>query len=590
MAPNIPAELRSLDPVVRRIEARVRERPNAAAILDGGVVVSFAALDAAADGLADLAIQYGICREDAVGVCLDRSADYVIALLAVMKAAGRFVPVSPERPPQRIAEIFRDSGVSLVLTHLRHADALPQSCDRVFLDELSFEHSTPPVVRSDVEGGDAAYTIYTSGSSGLPKGVTVTHDALAMYCGSLADRLPTGSPGSLFHSAVDFDFSLTSVFVPLLRGERLDLLPAGSDGSHLAEALVSAATPYSFVRLTPSHIGVIGDILRHRPEVLQADAFLVGGEALTHRQLSILRELAPRSRIFNHYGPTEAVIGCCVYEVDHVHASSASVPIGQALPGRDIYLLDRNLERVPHGEIGELFVGGRGLARGYHAAPALTAQRFMPDPHGAAGRMYRTGDLARVLPDGNLEFMGRIDDQVKIRGFRVEPGEIQTALLKHRSITDARVITWKEHTGSDIRLVAYVLSLNPDLGTSDVRAFLAENLPDYMVPAYIVVVAAWPISVNGKVDLAALPHPERPPSHGRPPRTAMEKCIAEIWSDVLRVDDIAVGDNFFELGGDSILALRVIAAAQRVGVRLSQADIFGQETLGDLARVAIAAS
>src|SRR6266566_3707038 len=416
-----------------------------------------------------------------------------------------------------------------------------------------------PVVR--VAPGQLAYVIYTSGSAGMPKGVQVPHGAVVNYVAFAAAAYPGAGAGSVLHSPMSSDLTVTALLTPLVLGGRVRV--AGLDDARLAGGA-------GLVKVTPSHLPLLDEL---RGPGGCAD-LVVGGEQLTGELVAGWRERHPGAAVTNEYGPTEATVGC----VSH-RAGRAEV-------------LDRCLGPVPAGVAGELFLGGAQLARGYGYRPALTAERFVADPFGGDGsRLYRTGDRARWRPGGVLEYLGRADEQVKVRGFRVEPGEVEAVLAAHPAITVAAVATTGEQ--EQARLAAWLVPADPAAGippADEVRAFLGERLPEFMIPAVFTELAALPLTRNGKVDRAALPAPDatRPEVGGRyvAPRTETERVLAGIWAQVLGIDRVGAEDNFFALGGHSLLATRVISRIRRVfGAEVPVAALFDQPTVSALAAV-----
>jgi amino acid adenylation domain-containing protein len=435
-----------------------------------------------------------------------------------------------------------------------------------------------------------AYVIYTSGSTGRPKGTLITHGGLHNYlCWALQTYPVAEGTGAPVHSPLSFDLTVTSLFTPLLSGKRVRLVPeeAGVDG--LVEALQSGER-FSLVKLTPAHLEVLAQQLSSGAEVGQCScALVIGGEALLTEQIRFWAEQASGVRLYNEYGPTETVVGCCVYEVG-TSSEGLRVPIGRAIGNTRLYILDARQELVPAGVVGELYISGAGVARGYHERAELTAERFVPDPYsGVSGaRMYRSGDLAQHLGTGEIEYVGRVDEQVKVRGYRVELGEIEAVIGEQAGVREAVVVQRDDEAGGK-RLVAYVVS-EGEFKSSEMREQLQQQLPEYMVPAVFVRLDEMPLTRNGKVDRKALPAPDE----SRPeieeeyvaPRNETETVLAAIWSEVLGVDQVGVHDNFFELGGHSLLATQVISRVRDTfRVELLLRNLFDATTVAQLALV-----
>ncbi|HKV10096.1 MAG TPA: amino acid adenylation domain-containing protein [Thermoanaerobaculia bacterium] len=430
-----------------------------------------------------------------------------------------------------------------------------------------------------------AYVIYTSGSTGRPKGVMVSHRGLAAYLGWAHGTYPRG--GSLAHTSISFDLTVTSLFVPLLAGERVVLVPESAGPEGLGEAL-RREEGLGFVKLTPSHLRLLDRQLAGSELAGRTRSLILGGEALSAEDLAAWREHAPETVVYNEYGPTETVVGCSLYAAPAGELAAGPVPIGRPIAGARLDLLDAYGTPVPRGVAGELFIGGAGVARGYLARPDLTAARFVPDGlSGASGaRLYRTGDLARFRPDGVLEFLGRIDQQVKVRGHRIEPGEIEAAIAAHPGVREAVVLVRGE--GADgARLVAYVVPASRTLPPSEeLRSHLLSQLPEHMVPAAWVAIPEVPLTPNGKLDREALPDPDEAHRSETPyvaPRTPEEEILAGVWCQALGVDRVGIDDDYFALGGDSIRSLQVVGLAREKGIVLSLDLLFKRRTLRELA-------
>jgi amino acid adenylation domain-containing protein/non-ribosomal peptide synthase protein (TIGR01720 family) len=582
--------------VTALFDACVERTPEAIAIVFGQQRLTFAELSSRANQVAHLLRRLGVGPGQLVGLCIERSPEMVVGLLAILKAGAAYVPLDPGLPPRRLAYLIEDARAGVVVTRSGLRDCLPQSgAHTVCLDdvaELSRESTDPPVPLAGP--GDLAYVLYTSGSTGLPKGVMVEHHGLSHYLSWCLSAYPAEG-GSPLHTSISFDLSLTSLLVPLISGQRLLLTPPAEGAEGLAAALRDQG-PFGLVKLTPAHLRLLPTLLTPHEAAGKAGAFVIGGEALTAADVAFWREHSPSTALYNEYGPTEAVVGCCVYRAPEQGAlPPGAIPIGTPIPDTRLYVLDRHLQPVPAGVVGELYIGGTGLARGYLRRPRMTAERFVPDPFRdePGSRMYRTGDLARYLPNGDLDYLGRRDDQVKIRGFRVELGEIEAALGEHPGVREAVVLAREDRPG-ERRLVGYVVlrpEQVPDAG--ELRRFLKTTLPEYMVPGVFVFCAELPLTPHGKVDRKALPAPEEgQPERGVEhvaPRTPAEQALAEIWAKVLRLERVGVHDNFFELGGDSILGIQVLSRARAAGLPLPAAALFRHPTIAELA-AAVAAS
>ncbi|HEY0605953.1 MAG TPA: non-ribosomal peptide synthetase, partial [Herpetosiphonaceae bacterium] len=454
-------------------------------------------------------------------------------------------------------------------------------------------------VCSGVTPENLAYIIYTSGSTGRPKGAMIPHGGLVNYLSWCAQAYNiTEGNGTPVHSPIGFDLTVTSLFAPLITGQRVMLLPEDQGLDNLGAALAPDAA-LSLVKLTPAHVDLLNTMLPANTLAGRANALIIGGEALRAETVDAWRAFAPDTRLINEYGPTETVVGCCVYEVPPTGEVNSVIPIGRPIANTQLYILDRHLNPVPVGVPGELYIGGDGVGRGYLNRPELTAEKFIADPFSATpgARLYKTGDLARSFADGTIDFLGRIDHQVKVRGFRIELGEIEGVLSEHPAVGEVVVVA-REDTPGDTRLVAYVVenreprteNLGDDtdgsrflvLGSA-LREFLAQRLPEYMVPSAFVVLDALPLTENGKVDRRALPAPETRIDLSASfvaPRTPLEEIVAQMWSEVLNVERIGVNDNFFDLGGHSLLATQLIAQVRDTfQVDLPLRSVFGAPTV-----------
>jgi non-ribosomal peptide synthetase component F len=608
-------------------EAQVERTPEDIAVEFEGRYLTYRELNRRANQLAHHLRGRGVGPDVLVAIYLDRCPEMVVALLASLKAGGAYVPLDPAYPAERLRFMMDDSGASVLLTQHRLREAFPVQGARIIeLDRLPPEIERMP--EDDPESGvrpdDLAYVIYTSGSTGTPKGAMIAHRGLVNYLSwcTTAYAVAQGN-GAPVHSSIGFDLTVTSLFAPLMVGQRVTLLPEGVALESLGSALRSTGG-FSLVKITPSHLELLARELaadQDGPAAAQeawreglaveglsffqaqgfngsrarstswTRAFVIGGEELTAEGLSFFREHAREIRLINEYGPTETVVGCCVYEVPP-DIQPGPVPIGQPIANTRLYVLDRHLRPVPVGVPGELYIGGDGVARGYLHRPGLTAERFIPDPFSVTpgARLYKTGDLARWSPGGQLEFRGRVDHQVKIRGYRVELGEIEAALAQHPAVREAVVVV-REDAPEDQRLVAYWTAQGPDLpGAGELRGHLSLRLPEYMVPSAFVALSEMPLTKNGKVNRRALPAPDRSRNGAggelAAPRNPIEQALSEIWAQVLGVERIGVTDHFFELGGHSLLATQVVSRVRDAfGVSLLLRQVFASPVLADLAVV-----
>ena len=568
---------------------QARRTPEAVAVEHRGGFLRFAELEGRSNRLALQLREKGIGPDVMVGVFLGRSPDLVVSLLGILKAGGAYLPLDPQAPRDRLALILEETGAPLVISEPALAPALPPGPEVLLAEpEPAGEEDAAegPAVGATAE--NLAYVLYTSGSTGRPKGVMVPHRGVVNYLTWCRDAYAVAEGrGAPVHSPIGFDLTVTSLWAPLLSGRRAVVLPEEVGVAELAAALGPEAD-FSLVKLTPAHLEALAAAGRGAPDATRA--LIVGGEALRGEAVAAWRQRMPRLRVINEYGPTETVVGCCIYELPPGPAPRGDVPIGRPIANARIYLLNRSLRPVHDGAQGEIYVGGDGLSRGYVGAPATTAAGFVPDPVGGGpgARLYRTGDLARHLPDGDLLFAGREDGQVKIRGYRVELGEVESALARHPALAEA-VVTVREDAPGDRRLVAYITGRAGEAppGTDELRRFLVEILPDPMVPSAFVPLEAFPLTPNGKIDRRALPAPsDARPDLDQPfvaPRNDVERALAEVWMEVLGVERVGVHDNYFSLGGDSMRGVRVVALAKERGLELTLQDLFRYRTVAELA-------
>ncbi|MEP7010066.1 MAG: amino acid adenylation domain-containing protein [Acidobacteriota bacterium] len=593
-----------------RFEEQCRRTPDAEALAGEGWALRFVELDARANRLANALQKLGVGPEVRVGICLERSAETVVAMLAVLKAGGAFVPLDLAWPAERISSLLADIGAAVLVTQAGLTDLTPSVTAKVVrIDadwnrQVAGESDRKPGSRTEPES--LAYVLFTSGSTGRPKGVGVEHRQALAYLDAVADRLDfTGGLTFAHVSTFAADLGHTMLLPSLCLGGCLYV--AGEDEIRDPDRLAAgfhARGGVDCLKIVPGHLAALlagADAAG----VLPRRTLVLGGEALTWDLAGRLRALAPDCALFNHYGPTEATVGVVTYQVDRAAdrafpRSGSTVPLGRPLAGARLYVLGSGQEPMPPGVPGELAIGGATVSRGYLDQPDATAERFVPDLFGEepGGRLYRTGDLVRHLPgSGDLEFLGRIDQQVKIRGIRVEPGEVAAALLRHPGVGEVFVQVWQgdaEPRGAASLVAWYTPALAPATalppGTDELRSFLRRTLPEALVPNRFLLFEALPRTPNGKVDRAALSMageaPVRDESGVVEPRTAAEETLRSIWSEVLGREEIGVHDNFFRLGGDSILSIQIVARANRAGLRLTPRQIFQCQTIAELAALA----
>ncbi|WP_315772832.1 MULTISPECIES: non-ribosomal peptide synthase/polyketide synthase [unclassified Bradyrhizobium] len=576
--------------VVTQIEQQVARSPAAIAVISGQERISYAELNARANRLARQIRQAGVALDAPVGLAFERSADLVVAVLAVMKAGAGYLPLDPDYPAKRLAAMLCDSGARLVLTQAQLRDRLIEITAGVGAELLVVDGAREgrglratdgSDVRIPVHAESLAYVIYTSGSTGVPKGVACTRGALAARLGWMQKEYGLDPSETLLQKTpFSFDVAVWEILWPLIVGARLAIAAPGAHRE--PKRLIDAVTAHG---VTTLHF--VPQMLAQfvaEPEVQRCvtlKRLFSGGEALPVQLKDQVYSVFPAIRFDNRYGPTEALINASFWNCRG--PSGSGVPIGFPIPGTILCIVDADLNPVAEGTTGELHIGGDGLARGYLGRAALTAERFIPDPFGPPGaRLYRSGDLARWRSDGAIAYVGRADHQVKVRGFRIELGEIEARLLQQPSVSAAVVIA--RDFGVGRQLVGYVCG-DGMLDAATLREALSATLPDHMVPARIMVLDRLPLMVNGKVDRNALPAPEAPVAAMRiAPRTPAEAALATIWAELLHQPDVGMTDNFFELGGDSIISLQMVSRARRAGLLIEPRDVFKHQTLEALAR------
>ncbi|MDP9389617.1 MAG: non-ribosomal peptide synthetase, partial [Actinomycetota bacterium] len=596
---SLGAERQRVDTVADLVEAAVARWPHATAVVAGDQSLTYAELDHRANRLAHHLRALGVGPDQCVGVCLERSVDLAVGLVAVLKAGGACVPLDPSYPYERLAFMVGDAGVAAVVTRAALASRLPATGAPVVLVDAGATWADRPCAPGPPDRSTSsqhlAYVIYTSGSTGRPKGVMLTHRGLVNHHRAAVDLYDL-APGDrvLQFCSISFDASIEEMLptwaagaTVVFRPEDAPILGRGWLEWLRRQRITVVNLPTAYWHEWARDVDALGERV---PEHLRL--VVVGGEkALGAACRTWWRLTGGRARWVNAYGPTETTCMSTVYEAPPDGGGigeDRDPPIGRPLPNTVVRVVGEGGEEVPAGETGELLIGGAGVARGYLHHPELTAERFVEVA--GMGRVYRTGDLVRQLPGGDLDYVGRRDDQVKIRGFRIECGEVEAALGRHPGV-DQTVVVARQDPPGDKRLVAYVLpSAGWVLTAGELRRFLAERLPAHMVPSAFVVVGSFPLTANGKVDRAALPAPG-PVTNGSgvarvAPRSPTEQRLATIWARVLGVgvDDVAVEDDFFELGGHSLLATQVIAQVrEELGTDTPLRAIFDAPTLAALA-------
>ena len=564
--------------------------PAAVAVAVGTEQLTYRELERRANQLAHHLRARGVGPDVRVGVCLERSPSLIVALLGILKAGGAYVPLDPAYPEERLRFLLRDAQMAVLLTDGLLRERLPSgeatAIVRLDLELASIAAEPEEPVQSGIDAEHLAYVIYTSGSTGTPKGVGITHRCAVAFL-TWARQTTSAAAGArvLATTSINFDISVYEIFGTLSWGGTVLLVRSALELPERRDLQGPGAA--TLLNTVPSAAAALVRLGGLPPGLLRVN---LAGESASRVVVEALYA-AGAGEVHNLYGPSETTT---YSTAAHVASGESGIPgIGRPIANTRAYVLDRRLEPVPIGVPGELYLGGAGVARGYLGRPALTAERFVPDPFGPSagaepgGRLYRTGDRARWGPDGTLEFLGRLDQQLKLRGFRIEPGEIEAVLGGHPAVRSAVVIA-REDLPGDMHLVAYVVLGGASLDVGELRRFLAQRLPEYMVPAAIVVLGSLPLSPNGKLDRRALPPPDQTAPADREgyvaPRTPLEEILAGIWATVLRVERVGIRDNFFALGGHSLIATQVVARVRvAIGVELPLSALFEEPTVAGLA-------
>jgi aspartate racemase len=574
-------------------EEQARRASSSVALVFHDARLTYDELNRRANRLARRLQKLGVGRDLPVGVCMDRSPEMVTALLAVLKAGGAYVPLDPAYPAERLALMIEDTGMAVVLTHThvrnRCADAslAVPNVHALCIDAENFTNEDETNLAIEVRANDLAYVMYTSGSTGTPKGVAVTHRGVVRLVKNTQYASFSSEETFLQLAPISFDASTFEIWGPLLNGGKLAVM---SPAPPSLEEIGNAIREYGVTTLWLT-AGLFNAMVDERLDDLRPlRQLLAGGDVLSVPHVGKVLQELKNTRLINGYGPTESTTFACCHTIAPDALLDGAIPIGKPIANTTVYILDANLQLVPVGVSGELFIGGDGLARGYWRREELTAEKFVSDPFSTepGARLYKTGDRARWRSDGVIEFLGRADNQIKFRGYRIEPGEIEIALKHHPDVLDSAAIM-REDTPSDKRLVAYVVrkpSARIELEQSALIAALKKSLPDYLVPSAIIALPALPRTPNGKLDRNALPAPysTKPTDSFVAPQTPLEEKIAAIWTDVLGVERVGMTDNFFDLGGHSLLGLRLVnQLREALGANLALAIVFEAPTAARMA-------
>ena len=597
---------KKIESILPLIDEHVNATPKAIALnyeLNGqSLSMTYGELDQRANQFARYLVDQGVGPDDVVGVLLARTPELLISLVGIMRAGAAYLPIDINYPAERVVFLLTDSQSKLVVSTAAISNKLitddtPNLPRVVALDENTTQHqiaknSIEQITNRDrlapILTDNLAYLIYTSGSTGRPKGVALSHSGLLNYILWALDMYDVqAGKGAPINTSIAFDATITSLWLPLTAGKAIRFIDQDNEIEDLAENL-QQQQQFSLVKLTPVHLDALRHLLPAASLANQTNAYVIGGEQLTSATVAFWREHSPNTRLINEYGPTETVVGCCVYEVSAATSSEGVIPIGRPIWNTQLYLLDPSLEPVSDETVGELYIAGDGLARGYLGRSALTSERFIACPFGPPGqRMYRTGDLVRRRDDGVLIYLGRADDQVKIRGFRIELGEIETALLTHVDNL-AHAVVMARTIGTDLRLVAYLVPTTdrevPDV--TIIKQTLSRYLPEHMIPGQFVTLAELPVTPNGKLDRNKLPLPTPSLIQGNfeIARTTNEIIFCEAFASLTGAAQVGVEDSFFHLGGDSILSIRLVSSVRSSGLIISVKEIFELQTPAKLAQ------
>ncbi|MCY8701099.1 non-ribosomal peptide synthase/polyketide synthase [Bacillus spizizenii] len=567
--------------VYQWFEAQSQQIPDQAAVIDGDKQITYRQLNERANRLARTLRARGVQADQPVATISRNSIELVTGILAILKAGGAYVPIDPEYPQDRIQYILEDSKAGIILMPRDVRQQITYEGVVILLDEESSYHEEAFNLEPLSNANHLAYVIYTSGSTGKPKGVLIEHRGLSNYIWWAKEVYVKNEKTNFpLYSSISFDLTVTSIFTPLVTGNKI-IVYDGEDKTALLSSIVQDQR-VDIIKLTPAHLHVLKAM--NIANKIAIRKMIVGGENLsTQLAQSIHEQFDGQIEICNEYGPTETVVGCMLYRYDAVKDRRESVPIGTAAANTSIYVLDEDMKPVPIGVPGEMYISGACVARGYLNRPELTAEKFVENPFVTGERMYKTGDLAKWLPDGNIEYLGRMDEQVKIRGFRIELGEIETAMLQAEEIKEA-VVTAREDVHGLKQLCGYYVSSQP-ITVSQIREQLSQSLPGYMIPAYFIKLEKMPLTPNGKINQKELPTPDLQLQDRvayKPPRTQVEQLLVSTWESVLGAEKIGILDNFFDLGGDSIKSIQVSSRLNQLGYKMEIKHLFQYATIAEL--------
>ncbi|MEA5505981.1 amino acid adenylation domain-containing protein [Halotia wernerae UHCC 0503] len=572
------------------IEAQANKTPNNVAVVFGNQHLTYQELNAKANNLAHHLASLGVKPETVVALCVERSLDMMVAILGILKAGAAYLPLEPSLPEAALAFRLQDAQVSVLLTQKRLVEKMNFQVQVVVID-AAISDSPQGNILKPVSPENLAYVIYTSGSTGQPKGVAVEHRQIVNYVNGILEKLDLPVAAS-FATVSTFaaDLGNTAIFSALCTGGCLHIIVEECATDPVAFAEYCDRNAIDCLKIVPSHLSALL-ASEYGKQIIPRQRLILGGEACSWNLIKQVQQHAPQCQVINHYGPTEATVGVLTYAVEVPSSfTSETVPLGCPLANTEIYLLDAYLQPVPIGVLGEIYIGGDSVARGYLNQPEITAEKFIHHPfsENPTARLYKTGDLARYHHDGNIEFIGRIDDQVKLHGFRIELGEIESVLRQYQQVKEVVVLA-REDEPSQKRLVAYIVPQQQSkIDLQELRNFLKQQLSEFMMPSNFIQLKALPLSSNGKIDRKALPAPDkiRPELEVdyTPPQNEVERIIAQIWQEILQIEKVGIYDNFFDLGGHSLLIIKLTSKLQSVFNRtIPVTDIFKNPTIHYLA-------
>ncbi len=582
--------------IYQQFEQQAKLKPEQIAIIDENQSLTYQQLNQKSNQLAHYLFKKGVQPDTIVPLLVDRSLDFIIGMLAILKAGGAYLPLDATLPQEALKLRLEDVKAKFIVTKDDFKEYLADiAVETANLDQEKDNLAQEPThnLNIPVAPDNLVYVIYTSGSTGKPKGVTVEHQQLCNYVYGIQDKLDL-PPDRNFANVSSFaaDLGNTAIFPPLCTGGCVHLI--SQDRIMDAEGFAEYCDSHSIdcLKIVPSHLSTLLIAAKHPEKILPKKRLILGGEASNWQLIEKIREYAPNCSIYNHYGPTETTIGVLTYPItsDQPISDLNTVPLGTPIANTQIYILDRYLQPVPIGVGGELYIGGKNLSRGYLNQPDLTAERFIDNPFNKETKLYKTGDLARYLPDGTIEFLGRSDRQVKIRGFRIELGEVEAALRQHPHIQEVVVTPWEASPGNP-SLIAYLISSRKETTEkAELTSFLAQKIPDFMIPNHFLWLDTLPLTPNGKINHKELPSPETISLETNyvPPKTVIEEILCDIWADLLSLKKIGVNHSFFDLGGHSLLATQLISRIrQTFRAEITLRDLFDDPTIAHLSQTLI---